>query len=51
MRFYFSCNEKSSYVTKLDTVIDDGIMKETTDNTLTEPSRFQDLLYRNFHNY
>ena len=45
----------SDYVTKLDTMIDDGIMKgtfvETTDNTLKELSRFQDFLYRNFHNY
>ena len=36
-------------------MIDDGIMKgtyvETTDNTLKELSRFQDFLYRNFHNY
>ena len=43
--------KKSDYVTKLDTMIDDGIMKdtyvETTGNVL---SRFQDFLYRNFHN-
>ena len=36
-------------------MIDDGIMKgtyvETTDSTLKELSRFQDFLYRNFHNY
>ena len=47
--------KKSDYVTKLDTMIDDGIRKgtyvETTDNTLKELSRFQDFLYRNFHNY
>ena len=47
--------KKSDYVTKLDTMIDDGIMKsthaETTDNTLKELSRFQDFLYRNFCNY
>ena len=47
--------KKSDFVTKLDTMIDDGIMKgthvETTDNTLKELSRFQDFLYRNFHNY
>ena len=47
--------KKSDYVTKLDTMIDDGITKgtyvETTDNTLKEISRFQDFLYRNFHNY
>ena len=47
--------KKSDYVTKLDTMIDDGIIKgtyvETTDNTLKELSRFQDFLYRNFHNY
>ena len=47
--------KKSDYVTKLDTMIDDGIMKgtyvETTDSTLKELSRFQDFLYRNFHNY
>ena len=46
--------KKSDYVTKLDTMIDDGIMKgtyvETTDNTLKELSQFQDFLYRNFHN-
>ena len=47
--------KKSDYLTKLDTMIDDGIIKgtyvETTDNTLKELSRFQDFLYRNFHNY
>ena len=47
--------QKSHYVTKLDTMIDDGIMKgtyvETTDNTLKELSQFQDFLYGNFHNY
>ena len=47
--------KKSDYVTKLDTMIDDGIMKgnyaETTDNTLQDLSRFQDFMYRNFHNY
>ena len=47
--------KKSDYVTKLDTMIDDGITKgtyvETTDNTLKELSRFQDFLYRNFHKY
>ena len=45
----------SDYVTKLDTMIDDGIFKgpyvETTDNTLKELSQFQDFLYRNFHNH
>ena len=47
--------KKSHYVSKLDTMIDDGIMKgtylETTDNTIKELSQFQDILYRNFHNY
>ena len=47
--------KKSDYVTKLDTMIDVGIMKgtyvETTDNTLKELSRFQDFLHRNFHSY
>ena len=47
--------KKSYYVTKLDTLIDDGIMKgtyvKTTDDKLTERSQFQDFLYRNFHNY
>ena len=47
--------KKSDYVTKLDTMIDDGIVKgtylETTGNTLKEPSRFQDFLYRNLPNY
>ena len=46
--------KKSGYVTKLDTTIDYGIMKSTyvepTDIKLKEPSRFQDFLYRNFHN-
>ena len=36
-------------ITKLDTMIDDSIMKgtyvQTTDNTLKELSRFQDLLH------
>ena len=36
-------------------MIDDDIIKstyvETTDNTLKELSRFQDFLYRNFHDY
>ena len=45
--------KKSDYVTKLDTMIEDGIIKgtyvETTDNTLKELSWFQDFLYRNFH--
>ena len=47
--------KKSDHVTKLDTMINDGIMKgtylETTDNMLKELSRFQDFLYRYFHNY
>ena len=47
--------KKSDYVTKLDTMIDDGIIKgtyiETTDNTFKELSRFQDSLYKNFCNY
>ena len=47
--------KKSDYVTRLDTMIDDGIMKgtyvKTNDNTLKELSQFQGLLYRNFHNY
>ena len=46
--------KKSDYVTKLDTMIDDGIIKgtyvETIDNMLKELSRFQDFPYRNFHN-
>ena len=46
--------KKSDYVTKLDTMIDDGIMNGTyvgtTDNTLLELSQFKDFLYRNFHN-
>ena len=36
-------------------MINDDIIKgtyvETTDNTLKELSRFQDFLYRNFHDY
>ena len=47
--------KKSRYVSKLDTMIDDGVMKgtylETNDNTIKELSQFQDILYRNFHNY
>ena len=47
--------EKWDYVTKLDTIIDDCIMKgtyvETADNTLKELLWFQDFMYRNFHNY
>ena len=47
--------KKSDYITKLDTMIDDSIIKgnyvETTDNMLKELSRFQGFLYRNFHNY
>ena len=47
--------KKSDYVTKLDTMIDEGIMKgayvETTDSMLRALSRFQDFLYRNFHKY
>ena len=47
--------KKLDYVTKLDTMIDDGVMKgtcaEITDNTLKELSGFQDFLYRNFRNY
>ena len=46
--------KNSDDVAKLDTMINDGIMKsiyaETTDNTLKELSQFQDFLYRNFHN-
>ena len=46
--------KKSDYVTKLDTMIDDGIVEgtyvETTGNTLKKLSRFQDFLYRNFRN-
>ena len=46
--------KKSDYVTKLNTSIEDGIMKgtyvETTDNILKELSQFKDFLYRNFHN-
>ena len=44
--------KKSDYVTKLDTMIDDGIMKgtyvETTDNTLKELSRFKDFYIESF---
>ena len=47
--------KKSDYVTKLNTMINDGIMKgtyvETTDNTLKELLRFQDFLYRNLGIY
>ena len=48
--------KKSDYVTKLDTMIDGGIMKEgtcveITDNTLKELSQFRDFLYRNFQDY
>ena len=43
---------KKSDVTKLDTMIDNGIMKgtyrETTDNTLKELSRFQDFYIETF---
>ena len=47
--------KKSDYVTKLDTMVDDSIMKgtyvATTDKTLKQLSQFQDVLYRNRHNY
>ena len=47
--------KKSDYVTKLDTMIDGGIMKgtniETNDEMLKELSQFQDFLYTNFHKY
>ena len=47
--------KNSDYVIKLDTMIDDGIMKgtylETIDNTLKELLQFHDFLYRNFRNY
>ena len=47
--------KKSDYVTKIDTMIDNGIMKgtyvETTDNTLKELLQFQDFLYRNLGIY
>ena len=47
--------KKSDYVTKLDTMIDDGVTKgtyvETTDNTSKELPRFQDFLHRSFHNH
>ena len=46
--------KKSNYVTKLDTMIDDVIMKETyveiTGNMLKELSRFQYFLHRHFYN-
>ena len=46
--------KKSNYVTKLDTMIDDVIMKETyveiTGNTLKELSQFQYFLHRHFYN-
>lgn len=46
--------KKSDYVNELETVINDGVIKEnyveTTDNTLKELLQFQDSLYRNFHN-
>ena len=45
---------KSDYITKLDTMTNDSIMKgtymETTD-ILKELLQFQDFLYRNFNNY
>ena len=45
----------SDYVTKLDTMIEDAIIKgtdvETTDSTLKELWQFQDFLYRDLHNY
>ena len=47
--------KKSDNLTKLDTMIDNGVMKgiyiETTDNTLKELFRYHDFLYRNFHNH
>ena len=47
--------KKPNYVTKLDTIIDDGIMKgtcvETAGNTFKKLSELQDFLYRNFNNY
>ena len=47
--------KKSDYATKLDTVIDERIIKgiyiETTDNLSKELSRFQGFPYRNFYNY
>ena len=47
--------KKSDYVTKLDTMIYDGIMKgtyvENSANTFKELSRFQDFLYRNICKY
>ena len=41
--------KKSHYVSKLDTM--KGTYLETTDYTIKELSQFQDILYRNFHNY
>ena len=47
--------KKSDYATKSDTMVNDGIMKnsniDTTDNTLKELSQFHYFLYRNFYNY
>ena len=47
--------KKSDYLTKLDTMTDDGIMKgtyvKTAESTLKELSQFQDFLRRNFRNY
>ena len=47
--------KKSDYITKLDTMIDDGIMKgtcvETTDSTIKELLQFQDFLYKTFNDY
>ena len=47
--------KKSDYITNLDTMINDSIIKgnyvETTDNMLKELLRFQDFLYKNFHKY
>ena len=47
--------KESDYVTRLDTMIDGGIMKgtyiETTENMLKELLRFQGFLCRNFYNY
>ena len=48
--------KKSDYVTNLDTMIDDGIMKITYIETTERKERkellqFQDFLYRKFHNY
>ena len=45
--------KNSDYVTNLDSMTDDGIMKgtyvKTTDNTLKELLWFQDFLYGNFY--